>query len=295
MTTISAPTKKYLNKKLQESHYKPRFKIFKDNSKRFPKDLLLGYEGEVEYKGDNYKELYEATRKVINAYEYLYAKEDGSLNNGCEINTHPFNWAWYLKNDIVKYFDDIANNGFVAERSCGFHVHMSKNFFSHAHLTKLMKLFYGYPKFIEKVSQRVKNQFGMSYCTTDIRDDVLDNLCYDCDYEKEKSEVNFKTFTGCRNAISAVENIHECAINLEHDKTVEVRIFQGTVNKNLIMAYLEFCLAAALYTKYTKFEKVTDKGFRGYVRRNRKKFKNLFNSNILFGKTRAEYNWRKVA
>jgi thermostable 8-oxoguanine DNA glycosylase len=91
------------------------------------------------------------------------------------------------------------------------------------------------------------------------------------------------------------ESLKESALNLIHKNTLEIRIFQGTINKKLVMAYLEFCLSAALYTKETSFKMVSVKGFKAYVRRNRKKFKSLNNSNLLYGKVKPSYGWKKTS
>jgi translation elongation factor EF-1alpha len=45
-------------------------------------------------------------------------------------------------------------------------------------------------------------------------------------------------------------------------KVNAIRIFQGTINKDLIQTYLEFCLACVLYTQSVAFDKISIKGFK---------------------------------
>jgi hypothetical protein len=85
------------------------------------------------------------------------------------------------------------------------------------------------------------------------------------------------------------------ALSLCHKDTLEVRIFQGTVNKKLIQAYLEFCLAVTLFTKSVDFRQVNPNGLRAYVKKNKRRYRNLIVSGILGKKVRKEYGWKMTA
>jgi hypothetical protein len=274
------------NKTIQDHYYEPDYVNFTARGK-FPTKLLLGYEGEVECESNDYNT---QTEEIINQYEFLYAKHDDSIENGCEINTMPFNMNWYLKNKTINYFDDVKARGFVARRNCGFHIHLSRNYFTDAHLVKMIKLFYGHPRFIQRVSQRTED--GLTWGTPYIKNELEGYFDYD-----DQINVNFNKMGHCRKAKIFLEDhdMKEVAINLLHENTIEIRIFQGTINKKLVMAYLEFCVAATLYTKTPPFGKISDKGFRAYVRKNRKTYKFLHNSNLIYGKVKKSYDWKKAA
>lgn len=273
---------------LEEDYYEPRFRYFKSRGP-YPFNLFFGYENELELTEEPLYSFNATVEEIINQYPFLYAKEDCSLDCGCEFNTHPFNMNWFQKNGIIKYIDKLTEANFKAKRSCGFHIHLGRDYFTSRHLLKMAKMFYGYPDFIARVSQRVISN-GMGYCKTKVTRDYQDWLC-------ERKPINLRTISGCKEIVRYLRNSDEkyVALSLCHKNTLEVRIFQGTVNKKLIQAYLEFCLAVTLFTKSVDFEQVSPNGLRAYVKKNKRHYKNLIASGILGKKARKEYSWKIAA
>ena len=278
-------------KTIEEDCYEPRYHHFKSRGP-YPYSLLFGYENEVELSNIE-DSLTDNAEKIINQYPFLYAKEDTSLNRGCEFNTHPFNMNWFLKRNKIQYIRKLAAEGFVAKRTCGFHVHLSRNYFTANHQLKMAKMFYGYPDFIARVSQRST----MYYCKSKIARDVRKWIRRWITDDSVVTPIDMKTLSGCRNVIryQKDEGGKWLALNFLPEKTIEVRIFQGTVNKKLILAYLEFCLAVTLFTKDETFDKVTPNGLRKYVTKNGKHYKHLIASGILGRKVKREYSWEIAA
>jgi hypothetical protein len=280
---------KKTKKTIEEDYYEPRYHHFKSRGP-YPYSLLFGYENEVELSNTE-DSLTDNAEKIINQYPFLYAKNDASLNMGCEFNTHPFNMNWFLKRNKIQYIRKLIAEGFRAKRTCGFHVHLSRNYFTVNHQLKMVKMFYGYPNFIARVSQRS----AMFYCKSKIARDVRRWIAYRDD--SVITPIDMKTLSGCKNVIEYQndEYVKYVALNFLPKKSIEVRIFQGTVNKKLILAYLEFCLSVTLFTKDETFDKVTPNGLRKYVMKNRKHYKHLIASGILGRKAKREYSWKIAA
>ena len=67
--------------------------------------------------------------------DFLYFKHDGSLDEGCELVTHPMSPEYMMSDDGKKMWRDICEAA-LAEgmrshdtTTCGFHVHVSRDFF----------------------------------------------------------------------------------------------------------------------------------------------------------------------
>lgn len=258
--------------KIKTDKYKPKFICHKENG-IFPKNLTFGFENELEFrKANEYKpnsHTEDIFNFVIDNNRFIYAKDDFSLNDGVEINSHPFNYNWFLKNDVLVYLDALEDR-MKASRNCGFHVHIGRNYLTKEHLINMVKFFYANPKFLESISLR-------------------ENLLYFC-YPyimKKKKKIDFNLKKNC---IALIKNpkIHSrhVALNLNPKKTVEVRIFQGTNNKELIKLYLNMVLAIVLYTKKEKFESISVDNFKAFVYKNRKSFKSIIKSKFL-----QDYKW----
>ena len=147
----------------------PRFKVFRKYGK-FPNNLTFGFENEIVYNPS------EASNKLNNKVAnfmlknpYLYLKDECSCN-GVELNSHIFNWSWFdslMKNSKKHNFISELSGlyklqQFYVNNECGFHIHLSKQFFTKEHLVKMVKFFYDKKntKFLFKISKRTKNSFN---------------------------------------------------------------------------------------------------------------------------------------
>lgn len=267
--------------------YKPKF-VYKKANGLYPSNLFMGYEMELiqrrftrednnfilDYNRINRTML----KKVLAKYNFLYAKYDESCE--LEINTQPFNLNWFYKKNALASVKDIVPK-YKATRDCGFHIHLSRSFFSEDDLTKMVRFFYANTGFIRKISQRGRCYFFNEYATPYLRDNY-GNIIPSNKLTKRKCKTIVNNFNPYG---------RWSALNLCPSKTVEIRIFQGTTNKKLILAYLEFCVAVALYTKRTKFEKLSVKQFIRFIKSNKKYFKNLLASKLW---DRCKYKWNRI-
>ena len=264
-------------KKICYSDYRPVFKKFKAPGE-FPEDLFMGFEMEVDPKGD-YDRFNEGVEKVINKTAWLYAKQDGSVE-GCEINSFPFNWNWFCANKVADRIKDVSKFG-KASRACGFHIHLSRAFFSEDHLAKMVYFFYKRPNpaFIRSVSQRT----NMDYCHTR---PTWRRGSDRWDSGSRRITSRNITFDDAKWLSSNSDHWHPsceryCSLNLYPTKTIEIRIFQGTVNQMLIKAYLEFALAVSFYTGNSNPEEMTVDGFKNYVNSNPRLFTHLIKTGLM--------------
>jgi hypothetical protein len=138
---------------------------------------------------------------------FMFAKRDGSLQNGAEFVTQPFSWEWFMEN--TKRFEDIfakmAEVGFEAKRSCGLHIHVSRSPHSSLEEFRLLQLVYENPVSWKRASGRVVDQY--------------------CKFAGP--------YTGLRARISVARTRHRfqdryVAVNPTDRDTLEWRIWSGT-------------------------------------------------------------------
>ena len=133
--------------------YKPN-PIFFKTQKEKPK-FYIGIELETESKGNSIPDCAEEVSSISNL---LYLKNDGSLDNGFEVVTHPLTYNWYLENKSIfnELLVKLKDNGFRSYNTstCGIHIHITKNYLSGLDIAKLHLFFYQNEDFIAQISQR---------------------------------------------------------------------------------------------------------------------------------------------
>jgi len=257
---------------LPNNKYAPDFVPRIENGE-FTNKLLFGFEAEMGLWNldNNYIDniIYKLIEQTNNFY---YIKYDGSVScrdvgSGAEINSQPFNWNFLLnhKNYIKKLCnlkkineDESGSTAkqFRVNKSCGFHIHLNRLFFSNKHLIKMAKLFYENSLFIEKISLRRNSLSFQQYSSLKIN-------------ETPKEFVNNSVENNINNSYRYK------ALNLTGKDTIEIRIFQGTLNYNTILAYLEFALAVSLFTKNNIYKNIEIDNFLMYIHENEKIYSNL--------------------
>lgn len=238
--------------------YKPEFIYYRGKNEigntDKNKNLYYGIELEVENKSNtNIEDV------VSNLPEFVYCKNDGSLNNGFEIVSHPCTYQW-LRENAHKWLEilNIRKDGFRSYNTdtCGIHIHLSKNYFSSLHLWKFLTLFYipKNAKFILKVSQRISHRFN-AWCA--LRPDEH-TICY----KAKNKQGNYERFE---------------AVNLQNAHTMEIRIFRGTLNARSFWKNIEFLQAIIDFTKDTPCNEIDEPHFLTYTYQHKRKYINLHN------------------
>lgn len=203
-------------------------------------NLLFGFEIEVGISESKYSSDVLATRVQQTANKrgkFIYCKSDSSINHGFEIVSHPVNYNWIEKNsDLVKSIMSMKDYGCSAddESSCGMHIHMSRSEFSPLQLYRFIKFLNYNKKFSCFMSERVSTRGGSGL-----------------------SMPSYTKFIGGDEAIiktvSRKGNLIErySIVNLGNEHTVEVRMFQSTLNYETFMKNIQLCKALFEYSKYS--------------------------------------------
>ena len=178
--------------------------------------------------------------------DHAYLKQDGSLNSGFEIVTHPHTFGEQAK--LWRKWGEQKPGRITSFESgeCGMHVHVNRSALSPMTIQKLL-VFINAPennKLVEYVAQRSSERWAKIV-------------------EKKMS----------RNMRGSGDRYE--ALNLLPSETIEFRIFRGNTGYARIMKNLEFCDAAISFCAMSSYRELTTERFVEYVRSNRKQYPHL--------------------
>ena len=237
---------------LKDYGFKPNLEIFSTGNEE-NKDLYIGFENETENNnsGVSKDEFCDTVGHAVNTDDkvFCYFKRDGSLNNGVEIVSHAFTLEYMQKNEEIfrKLLKTATDCGYKSHdtSTCGLHVHINKAYFGDTkeeqdeNINKLLLFFECYKENIKAFSRR--NNYH--YCT------FLSDFAY-LSKDKERCCIeNIKKYKGKQNRYGA--------INIQNSKTVEIRIFRGSLKFETFMASLEFVFNLARVVKENPLSKIT--------------------------------------
>lgn len=160
---------------------------------------------------------------------FIVFENDGSLNYGFENITAPATFE-YHKSIFQNYCDAfryIVSEGFFSynTHSCGYHIHFNRDFFTSKENTE--NLLYIFDKFwneIELLSRRDHDQItNWARKYDDSPKTIVENMD---DYSR-----------------------YHC-VNLDNYKTIEIRIFKGTLNPYVFFAILAFVNNIIMISRY---------------------------------------------
>lgn len=235
--------------------YKPS-PIFHNLGEKTPR-TYYGIEMEVENHGDGYStnDAIYSVKSHSDGERLFYIKEDGSLENGFEIVTHPCTLGYHKKEfpwkDIKSALDKWDCE---ADSTCGLHIHVSKRIYSELDLIKLALFIFNSSNrdYIKLIARRGFNNYAR---------------------RKELSEYKKKDL---RYSQSRFE-----AINFTNEKTVEFRMFSGTTKPEVVVASIEFVDSVTNFIKNNSISTVSKEDswadYISYVIENGKKYKTLIN------------------
>lgn len=224
----------------------PIFHSTDDNSR-----LFFGMEIEVEAEG------YDARREAAQyAYSILeeqnslaYLKNDGSLNCGFEVVTHPMTYDFFMNeaSEFWETIDKLKNDFHMkswATRTCGLHIHISRSGFTNPpHLHRFLRLIYSNQSFYQLMAGRSESSWAKF-------DDVMS---YDGTNQKwgrsYKNKVADPTTTSTD---------RYSAVNTNNRATVEMRIFKGSINTTNVRGALGLAHASVEYTRTMSLQEVKD-------------------------------------
>lgn len=189
--------------------------------------LYLGMELEIDVT-DMY-ECAESAQSHLGSLGYL--KEDGSIDNGFEIVTHPMTHRYAMDHFPWRMLDDLRADG-CSGYGNGLHVHVSRAAFDGpTHVHRWMKLFYRNQSDVTAVARRECDEWAAF--TNDGRAHVKD-------YAK-----------GARDADRYQ------AINVQNFATFELRIFASSLDRQEVQAALGLAAASVEYTRDLTVQDIT--------------------------------------
>lgn len=194
------------------------------DNRTFQGTPFLGMELEVEV--EDY--IGSALDVVESAFGRLaYCKEDGSIEHGFEIVTHPMTLAAHKRLVDWNFGSELSRLGVRSwnTRTCGLHVHISRSAFrGKVHMLMFQHLF-------------INNEIEMSRLAG-------------------RNSERWASFSGVRDVMHKrmknprhyAENRYE-AVNMTNDDTLEIRIFRGSLRAERVLMALELVEAAYQYTR----------------------------------------------
>jgi len=217
---------------IREYNFVP--KTFPKYKKRYDNQLYMGWELELYNENDYFSKAKQLKKHLEDKKvgEYFMFKDDGSIKNnqgercGFEVVSMPMTYGFMKDNisikNLLNYFKFLKFSSYD-NKKCGFHVHVSKRFFRPIEVDKIRFFFNNNYDTIYKFSKR--NGTGQDY---------INKEHFTCsDLVKGKSSIgkytSFRTDTNM--------------------KTVEFRIFRGTLNYERFKATLQFVDALCHYAK----------------------------------------------
>ena len=231
--------------------------------------LFFGFEIEVEAESSKLgKETMALLIKEVVGKDYVYCMKDGSLSNGIEIASYPYTWDWYKKEGKEKWTNMLLylkSKGWRAEfdnsHPVGLHVHTTKAAWSNLQIYKLIQFVYN--PINRKFMNDVAGRGPMTYCQISSSD-------YDRSIKLAKDKKN-------------VSNGHYNMINLNRKddttkggKTIEFRMFKGSLEPYTVHKNLEFVQAIFMYTRDNPKKSMFNSAFKKYVLSNSKEYPCLF-------------------
>ena len=214
--------------------------------------LYFGLEIEVEAKVNKSASAMHAYQ--LEGLDLAYLKNDGSLENGFEIVTHPMSHDFF-KNEATELWtilEDLRTKPDMRvkswdTRTCGLHIHISRTGFNGgAHMHRFLNLVYSNPDFYSTLAGRNSDQWAKF---TDI---------YQAEYKRngdgeriwdEDGYVIDRKRTFMHKLDTSRNSDRYSAVNTNNAATLEMRIFRGTVNGETIKAQLDLAHASVEYTR----------------------------------------------
>ncbi len=240
----------------------PKFRHFNQNTNKAVfsagsgNRLYEGFELEVESPCE-YAE--EVAQNLIDNFDededVFYCKHDGSLYDGFEIVSHPMTLRAHKTMAYSDMLAELKKAGCKSHSTttCGLHVHVSRSFFTMSETVKLGLFVYFNKSRLETFARRTETSYAKFKPV--LRSDLKAAGHSDRRYE---------------------------AINFENARTIEFRLFKGTLKFETFMATLEFCDAVSRFVKTVSACSIVNKNggfdlFKTFVNKdgNRKLYKNL--------------------
>lgn len=268
----------YKNQRLSYHCFNKWKKHFGKDENENNTDTFYGVELEVDTRENYNLSQVDNFCKQINSKINSICEKDGSLTSrGIEIITHPSTLKYYYENydNFNDTFKMLLDNGYLSHdlTQCGLHIHVTRP--DNDTIDKILVVMEHYKEEIMKFSRRVNSQ--LHYCR------FLSDYSENCNIDKEY----FKTLYYIKKDKSKNTDRY-MALNLTNSKTIEFRIFRGTLNTTTFYSCLEFVKnIVELCKKENDLSKITwERLTKGRYITKYVKEKDIFTNKIIYDKSR---------
>ena len=232
--------------------------------------LYMGVELEID-SYDSIDSRNQCSAETANDETLFFNKEDGSLDYGFEIVSHPFTMDYFNANKdrFHKRIKTALKHGFRSHDvgTCGMHIHVSKDALSNLDIFKIVHFMYSNVDFIKIISNRTWSQIN-EWCSLDIN-----SLIHGLNDPSKKVE------RICRVAKRKGGTPKYVGLNLAKDKTIEFRIFRGTLNWSTYQKNVHFVHSLIQWIKSASLEQITSEyavlSFLDFLCRNQTQYNHL--------------------
>lgn len=240
------PSAIFINDDGHKSYYSSEYT---DIAGKLRSQLYMGFELELEVgRGVSRNDCAEHVCETINegnGDSVVYLKEDGSIQNGFEIVSHPMTLDFAMNHFKWNGISDLIKKGCKSwdATNCGLHIHMSRNaFVDDKHLFKFFKFLYDNSSDMKAFAGR-----SVSYAKWD-KSAFLNGWR---NYDETTGNYNMQ-FSSSFMKHAKGEGYNEdryTAVNLQNRHTIELRFFRPSLNPNTVISALQFCEALFNYTE----------------------------------------------
>lgn len=234
----------------------------------------FGIELECEFNISDDTERSKIVRNIrnINNGDSFYCVSDGSLNDGVEIVSHPMTFQAIKKfdwNKVLGYRGRLLSN---KTSTCGIHIHINRDSMSVMEQYKFVQFINEQSTFGFYLSQRKVNDLNSwASFKSELGDELKRQLLYQYKDDLQSNQIRYSRY---KNIILGEKYY---ATNLLHSKTIEVRIFKGTLNQRSFLKNVEYVKSVADWVKKSDSKNYLDfKAYWEYVQ-NSDKYSNLYN------------------
>jgi hypothetical protein len=208
---------------------------------------------EIETEAPSYEVRRNAAQYAYNKLEVenslAYLKNDGSLNNGFEVVTHPMTYDFFM-NEAQELWDTVhalkTDFGMKSwsTRTCGLHIHISRTGFTNPpHMHRFLRLIYSNQDFYQAMAGRSESNWAKF-------DDIMK-------YNPTKNEWS-RSYKNKVADPTTTSTDRYSAVNTNNRATVEMRIFKGSINIQNVRGALGLAHASVEYTRTMSLQEVKD-------------------------------------
>jgi len=211
--------------------------------------LYMGFELELEtgrgVSRDDCARFTLATINGNNEDSVVYIKDDGSLEHGFEIVSHPMTLGFAMERFAWDGISGLIRKGCKSwdTSTCGLHIHLSRSAFKdEKHLFKFFKLILDNSDDVKRFAGRDSSRWAN-----------FDKSYFLNAWNEYNDDGNYVTRTNTslmKYAKNEGRNDQRyCAINLQNRHTVELRFFKPSLNPKTVQSAMQFCDAVFTYTE----------------------------------------------